>query len=153
MGQSQSLSTQVEIQASPDTVRSVFMDFSRYNQWTNWSIVPTDSGKQPADLKPNDYLKVDIGGGMAFQPLVVENTSDTFQWLGSLPVLFSGKHEFHFSPSNEHPGGTRVVQLENFTGLLAFLMSPGWSMRQSTLDKWDAFFVDLKKEVEKSSTS
>ena len=46
-----------------------------------------------------------------------------------------------------------MVQLENFTGLLAFLMGPGWSMRQSTLEKWDAFFVDLKKEVEKSSTS
>ena len=33
--------------------------------------MPSESGKQPADLRPNDYLKVDIGGGMAFQPLVV----------------------------------------------------------------------------------
>ncbi|KAK4935079.1 hypothetical protein LTR10_023811 [Elasticomyces elasticus] len=150
MGQSQSLSTQVEIQASPDAVRSIFMDFPRYKQWTNWSITPIDSSKTSADLKPNDRLKVDIGGGMAFQPLVMENSPDTFQWLGALPVLFSGKHEFHFSPSNKHPGGTTVVQLENFTGLLAFLMGPGWSMRQSTLDKWDAFFADLKKEVEES---
>jgi hypothetical protein len=45
-----------------------------------------------------------------------------------------------------------VVQAEDFTGLLAFLMAPGWSFRQKTADNWNAFFADLKKEAEQSSS-
>ena len=62
--------------------------------------------------------------------------------------LFTGKHEFFFTPSTKTPGGTTAVQTENFTGLLAFLMAPGWSFRRQTLDNWNAFFADLKKEAE-----
>lgn len=42
-----------------------------------------------------------------------------------------------------------MIQLENFRGPLAFLMSEWLSFRQPTLDNWDLFFADLKKEAEK----
>ncbi|KAH6887625.1 hypothetical protein B0T10DRAFT_490109 [Thelonectria olida] len=150
MGQSQSISAEIEIQASPATVRSVFLDFSRYNQWSQWAVEPTDSGKSPSELKAGDRVKADLKS-MKFQPVVVENTADKFQWEGKLPLIFVGNHEFHFAPSTKHPGGTTFIQLEIFTGLLAFIMGPGWSMRESSLANWHRFNADLKKEVEKSS--
>lgn len=45
-----------------------------------------------------------------------------------------------------------MIQLENFYGLLAFLVGPGWSFRQGILDEWNGFFADLKKEAEKPSS-
>jgi hypothetical protein len=147
-----------------------FFDFPRYKQWCKWTIDPVESGKKASELKPNDGVKVNLDG-MAFSPVVKvsrqslhsanyesypkhvkENSPDCFSWEGSLPGIFTGKHQFHFSPSTKNPGGTTVVQAEDFTGLLAFLMAPGWSFRQKTADNWNAFFADLKKEAEQSSS-
>ncbi|EXJ54017.1 hypothetical protein A1O7_09354 [Cladophialophora yegresii CBS 114405] len=150
MGQSQSLSTEVEIQAPPDAVRATFFDFPRYKQWCKWTIDPVESGKKASELKANERIKVNLDG-MAFSPVVKENSADCFSWEGSLWGVFTGKHQFYFSPSTKNPGGTTAVQVEDFQGPLVFLMAPGWSFRQKTLDNWDAFFEDLKKEAEQSS--
>ena len=151
MGQTQSLSTEIEIQASPATVRSVFLDFPQYKQWSTWTIEPIGTDKKPSELNTEDRVKVDMKGTV-FRPLMMENSTDTFAWEGSLYGLLVGKHEFHFSPSKKNPGGTTMIQIENFRGLLAFMFAPGWSGRESTLKNWNEFFADLKKEVEKSSS-
>ncbi|OCT46217.1 hypothetical protein CLCR_01358 [Cladophialophora carrionii] len=69
MGQSQSLSTEVEIQATPDVVRTIFSDFPRYKEWCKWTIEPVASGKKASDLRTNDRIKVNLDG-MAFSPVV-----------------------------------------------------------------------------------
>ena len=91
MGQSQSLSTDIEIQASPAAVRSVvcgtsrsclngiandlqFMDFPRYKDWTTWTIGLVNSAKNPSELKAEDQLKVNIGK-FAFSPYVMVDSS------------------------------------------------------------------------------
>lgn len=153
MGGAQSISTEVEIQASPATVRSVLKDFASYKQWSSWTIEPIDSsaGKTSSELKPEENrLKVDMKGTV-FRPLVKENSTECFAWEGSLYGLLVGRHEFVWSSSNKTQGGTTMAQKEDFHGVLAFMFAPGWSPRKSTLEGWNAFFRDLKKEAEKRS--
>ncbi|CCF42650.1 hypothetical protein CH063_12591 [Colletotrichum higginsianum] len=152
MGVAQSISAEIEIQAPPAAVRSVFLDFQGYKRWSEkWKLEPTEPGKSPSDLKNGDQIQV-VMGDMKFKPVIKENTSEALHWLGSLPVIFNGLHQFYFQPSQVNPGGTRFVQIENFSGLLAFLMRPGWSFREKTLTGWNQFNEELKKEVEGRST-
>lgn len=75
MGQVQSLSTQTEVAASPETVRSVFLDFQRHKEWHHvYTIKCVDPTIQPANLKPGDKLDVDIKGfpfKFQFQPKII----------------------------------------------------------------------------------
>ncbi|KDN64066.1 putative cytochrome P450 [Colletotrichum sublineola] len=170
MGFSHSVSTEIEIQASPADVRSVFLDFQRYKEWSQgWTLTPTEPGKNPSDLKDGDQIQANMKS-MAFKPVIKvsqgplpptppthfpltpnakENTSEALHWVGSLPGIFTGRHQFYFKPSDVNPGGTRFIQAEDFSGLLAFLMAPGWSFREKTLAGWNEFNADLKKEVER----
>jgi hypothetical protein len=47
-------------------------------------------------------------------------------------------------------GNTTLVQKEDFGGLLAFLVSPGWSMAKQTQANFEDFNVRIKEAVEKS---
>ncbi|TFB01690.1 hypothetical protein CCMA1212_006298 [Trichoderma ghanense] len=137
-----SVSTKIEIAASPAAVRSVFLDFARYTQWQpGWNIQPADASKQPLDLKAGDGLKVNMNGNV-HHPVVV--------WEGSLFGLAKGVHQFHFTPSETNPGNTTFTQGEDFRGLLITLSSPWWNSRKFDLGPWDKFNADLKSEVEKS---
>ncbi|KAL7945704.1 hypothetical protein V8C42DRAFT_42871 [Trichoderma barbatum] len=145
-----SVTTKIEIAAPPAAVRSVFMDFARYDQWQQgWDLQPADSSTQPLDLKPADGLKVKMNG-TAIQLVVMENSADSFQWEGSLLGLMKGVHQFHFTPSEVTPGGTTFIHKEDFRGILITISSPFWSSREFNPTSWDKFNSDLKKEVEKS---
>ncbi|RMJ10072.1 hypothetical protein CDV36_010283 [Fusarium kuroshium] len=148
MGQTQTMIAEIEIQASPETVRSVFLDFSRYKEWNGWKVESSNTLKRPDELQPKEKLKVDLGT-MKFSPALLQNSPDAFEWHGNLWPIFSGKHEFTWQPSSKTPGGTTFRQKEDFTGLLAFLMAPGRSFSKKSLDNWESFNADLKKEVEK----
>jgi hypothetical protein len=79
MGQNQSIFTQIEIAAPPETVRSVvcrylaqsiyktnkweFLDFNRYPEWHRaWSFSTGDLGKEATDLQPGDRFKMNRKG-------------------------------------------------------------------------------------------
>lgn len=98
MGQSQSISADVEIAAPPATVRSVvclqycvsladvaehaqFSDFSRFNQWSQWTFEPVDAGKSMSDLKAGDRVDVNLKS-MKFQPVVMVGVVSYFFSLG-----------------------------------------------------------------------
>jgi hypothetical protein len=66
--------------------------------------------------------------------------------------MLLGTHQFHFSPSQKTPGGTTLVQQEDFTGPLAVLFRPGWSMGTQTQGNFEAFNRDLKAAVEKAAS-
>jgi len=141
--------TQIEIAASPETVRSVFLDWQRYKEWHQaWTFTTHDSTKQPADLKPGDGIKVDLKGTI-INPVIVENSPNSFQWRGSLYGFFVGVHQFHFTPSETAPGNTTLVQKEDFGGPLSFLVRPGWSLAKQTQANFEVFNKDLKAAAEK----
>lgn len=75
------------------------------------------------------------------------------QWRGSVSVLFSGTHYFWFSPSEETPGGTTLVQGEDVGGLLAFLLGPTWIFGRKALENFEALNRDLKLVAEVATRS
>lgn len=80
-----------------------------------------------------------------------DNKPELFAWLGSIPLLFSGRHQFQFEQSKTLPGGTTFTQSEAFTGVASFIMNEGWSAREKTAAAWTKFNEDLKKEAERRS--
>jgi hypothetical protein len=71
-----------------------------------------------------------------------------FQWRGSLWPIFVGDHAWHFKPSAATPGGTTLVQEENFTGLMSFTMKEGSSGEVKTKANFAKFNADIKKKAE-----
>ncbi|KAI1844648.1 hypothetical protein JX266_009104 [Neoarthrinium moseri] len=151
MGQSPSITAEIEIQASPDAVRSVFMDFGRYKEWSQWYFEPVEATKSPTELQEGDRMKIDLGA-MKFEASIVKSPADSFSWDGNFYGLLAGKHEFMFNPSTKHAGGTTFLQKEEFRGVFAFLMAPQLGLSGSTLSNWNQFNADLKKKVESSSS-
>ncbi|KAI5460084.1 hypothetical protein BGZ63DRAFT_455619 [Mariannaea sp. PMI_226] len=146
---SNTLTTEIEIAASPETVRSVFLDFQRYKDWHQTSaIVPSVSDKQAVNLAPGDRIKVDLKGTV-IHPTVVENSPNSFQWRGNLYGLLVGTHQFHFTPSQKTQGATTLVHKEDFSGLLALLFSPGSGMTNQTAGNFESFNKDIKVAAER----
>ncbi|KAH8890623.1 hypothetical protein GQ53DRAFT_650031 [Thozetella sp. PMI_491] len=142
------MSCQIEIQATPERVRSIFLDFARYSEWQDgWAITPETEGRESTELQKGDTLKIAMHG-MSFHSTVAENRPEVFVWEGKLPGLLAGKHFFHFTPSEEHPGGTTFIQTEEFRGFIPWLMKPIWNEKKATSDNWDAFNAALKKAAE-----
>ncbi|KAI9371366.1 hypothetical protein BJX61DRAFT_31167 [Aspergillus egyptiacus] len=169
------ISTTIEIAASPAVVREKFLDFPSLPAYHPpdsafiHSITPTDRTKcnnGPETLQPGDGIECVIGRGkMAFSAVVVENSPRAFGWRGSLPVpgLFTGVHMFRFEGVDAEDedetgegGRTRLVHEESFSGLLAgIMMGEGWlgssawvGMRRETVEGFERFNRDFKAWVE-----
>ncbi|KAF2242712.1 hypothetical protein BU26DRAFT_524277 [Trematosphaeria pertusa] len=78
MGQSQSISTRIEIAASPEAVRSVLLDFQRCAEWTQRYAFSTLNDKQPTDLQSGDRIKVDMKGTVFHPTVVVKHRVNPF---------------------------------------------------------------------------
>ncbi|KAL2826446.1 hypothetical protein BDW59DRAFT_160966 [Aspergillus cavernicola] len=165
------ISTTIEIAASPTTVREKFLDFPSIPKYTPIgfvrAITPADPTKPPASLIPGDNLNCVMGyGKMKFSPVVVENSPAGFGWRGSVPGLFTGVHMFRFEAvsdastgavrgGEEEGGRTKLIHEENFTGLLAGVMGEGYlagmlGMRESSRKGFDGFNEDFKAWVEQA---
>lgn len=108
--------TEIEVAASPETVRSVFFNWAAYPSWNNNFRLTPPEGKLPQDLAKNEYINVEIVGGMKFKPYVTRNEADGFSWLGFGYYIFNGEHQFSWKPSQKTPGHTTLVQKEDFSG-------------------------------------
>ena len=89
---------------------------------------------------------------------ILVNDPQLFKWAGRIPILFSGDHSFHFTPSTTTPGGTTFTQEESFYGALGFLCNDNFvgrrtGFRENTARNWGRFNRDLKSacEVEKGA--
>ncbi|CAH0051128.1 unnamed protein product, partial [Clonostachys solani] len=142
MGRPITVSSQIEIKASPASVRSVFLDFPRYKYWQQgWEITPNRPNETKFNLSIGSRLRVNIHG---------ENSAECFSWEATLPG-FSGKRNFYFSPSKVNPGATTFIQEEHFTGALTHMFG-AWTKKNPQMVFWDLFNAALKKEVETSTT-
>ncbi|KAK2730034.1 activator of hsp90 atpase 1 family protein [Colletotrichum kahawae] len=169
MGVTHSVATEIEIAAPPATVKSVvgvtvfvscyrsvsylyqFLDWHRFDEWTKvWKMSTKGESKKPSELKEGDVVSTNLKG-MAFTLVILENSKELFRWNVSLPYIFSGAHSFYFRASEKTPGGTTMIQTEEFSGLLAFLMKPFWGFKKKTLANWREFDADFKKESERIS--
>ncbi|ORX40179.1 hypothetical protein BD324DRAFT_616684 [Kockovaella imperatae] len=150
------LSAETTINAPPHVVREVFLDFERIPTWHNQrpffeSIQVTGPSRlNGSECQKGDKMAVKIPG-MNFTPTVQENEPENFRWLGSLPYILTGPHDFFFRPD---PSGdankTLFRQEENFTGLLSFMFdNPNSTRGKGTIEGWQRFNEDIKKEAER----
>lgn len=118
------ISTCIEIEAPPEQVWGVLMDFPGHKEWDPLMTALTGQPVPGARLR----VMVALPGRwrMVIRPQVMTCVPDReFSWQGGLPIpgLFDGRHVFRLEPAGE--GKTLLVQEERFTGLLVW---PLWAL-------------------------
>lgn len=115
------LYTEIEIQASKDTIWRVLTDFDQYSKWNPFikSVAGTVEVGQvieitltPPDAKP-----------MTFKPKVLTfQQKSELSWIGHviIPGIFDGEH--HFQLVDLGDGKVKFIQKETFSGILVPFM-------------------------------
>ena len=139
------LRSEIDIDASAERVWDVLTDFSSYPEWN--PFIKSIDGEAREGAKLTVRVEPPGGRGMTFKPTVQSaDAPREFCWLGwlLLPRLFDGEHIFELRATDE--GGTRLVQREEFGGVL---VSPllRW-VRQSTLRGFEEMNLALKARAE-----
>ena len=116
------MSSEIEINASPEQVWQILTDFSAIPEWN--PFMRSAEGELNVGGRLKVYLKASKGMGMSFKPTVlsVEPNRD-LRWIGRLlmPGLMDGEHSFIIEPLEGNR--VRFVQSESFTGVLVPLMA------------------------------
>jgi hypothetical protein len=147
---SKQLRSQVIIDATPERVWRVLIDFGSYSRW-NPFIVSADG-----DAEPDSRLVLrmqPVGSrGMTLRPTVTEATpGHRLRWVGrlGLPGIFDAEHSFTITPRAE--GGVRLTQDERFQGMLVPLMAR--SLDRHTLPAFEAMNAALKHRAEQAAAA
>jgi hypothetical protein len=111
------LVTDITIDASPEKVWDVLTELDTFSEWNPFMI----EARGVVAVGEHLEVKMKLPGGSAtrIRPTVtVVEPGGRFEWLGHLGVrgLFDGRHRFELQKSS---GGTRLIQSEVFTGILA----------------------------------
>ncbi len=142
-----SLHTEIEIDAPPEQVWQVLVDFDAYPEWNPFIV--RVGGKAEVGTKLENRLQPPGGKAMTFKPMVTEVGEErALEWLGRLvlPGVFDGRHRFELHGSN---GGTLFVQSEDFRGVLVPLLKR--SLDQRTKSGFEAMNEALKQRAEARS--
>jgi hypothetical protein len=138
--------TEIEIQAPPDRVWKILMDFERYPEWNPY--IHEIQGDPVKGAK----LRVRLGSAgrndMTFRPVVTKMQPEkTFRWLGHvlLPGLMDGEHNFQIEAIGEN--ATRFIHSENYRGLLV------WIYGRLEPDYGESNFVAMNEALKKRAES
>lgn len=115
------IETGIHIDATPEQVWSVLMDFDRYPQWN--PFIRELAGEAVVAHKLRVRVQPVGGRSMGFEPEVLQvDPSHALRWRGRLFMtgLFDGEHYFLLQPHAQ--GGTWLVHGEHFAGLLVPLL-------------------------------
>lgn len=141
---SATVSTVIDIDADPQAVWDVLVDFPAYPEWNPFM----DSIKGTAEV--GHRLVVHLAGqggrGTTFRPTVLVATpGKELRWIGKLGPggLFDGVHSFVLAASPD--GTTRLVHIERFTGILVALFKGATAKSHAG---FEAFNEALKSRVE-----
>jgi len=138
------LHSEIEIDATPETVWEVLLDFASYPQWNTY--IPSIEGEANEGSQLRVRIEPPVGKGATFKPTVTEvKTGRRFEWLGRLGFkgVFDGRHRFEIEAVS---GGTRLVQSEEFTGVLVPLLAK--SLDRGTVAGFEAMNQALKERAE-----
>ncbi len=139
--------TVIDIDAPPQDVWDVLMDFAKYGEWN--PFVRSLDGAPTV----GEQLVVMLGASgkkpMKVSPIVQEHDAPTrFAWLGSMGFkgVFDGRHQFDLAATET---GTRFHHYEEFSGILAPLVIA--AIRKSTTRGFEEMNQALKLRVESGS--
>jgi len=138
------LKTDIEIDASPETVWAVLTDLDSYADWNPFII--SASGQVEVGEQLINRMQPPGGRAMTIKPTVTEvETASVFEWLGVLGFsgVFDGRHRFEL---HRTATGTRVVHNEYFNGALVRLLRK--SLDTQTKSGFDAMNAALKARAE-----
>jgi len=139
------LETQVEIDARPERVWAVLVDFAAYPRWN--PFVRTIEGQPAVGASLTVQIQPPGGRAMRFRPkLLTFDPGREMRWIGRvlLPGVFDGEHVLRIEPLGE--GRVRFHQNEHFSGLLVPLMRR--SLDGATRQGFVAMNEALKREAE-----
>jgi hypothetical protein len=139
------LHAQVDIQASPERVWEVLTDFAAYPQWN--PFITQASGSARVGERLTNRMQPVGGRPVTFRPTVLEaDPGRRLRWIGRMltPGIFDGEHTFTIQPLGD--GQVRLVQQEQFRGLLAPLMAK--SLDRHTLPGFELMNQALKHRAE-----
>ncbi|KAH3686160.1 hypothetical protein WICPIJ_002869 [Wickerhamomyces pijperi] len=144
---------QHEINATPAQVRSILLDFPKYNSWNHFINDPTiikskANSQDPYDLQTGDVISLNFTlFNMKATPEILKNTEDEFKWLGvgGAKFIFAGAHSFKFESLD---GGKRcrLVHGEEFTGFTVGLYR--WLKGEETEEHFRRISEKIKERAE-----
>jgi hypothetical protein len=111
------ITTQIEIEATPETVWSILLDFPSYPEWN--PFVRSITGVAKVGDRLAILVQPEGGKGMTFRPTVLTVIpNQELRWLGRLllPGIFDGEH--YFKISRLAPRRVKFVHGERFSGVL-----------------------------------
>lgn len=138
------LHTEIEIDATPETVWAILTDLAAYPDWN--PFITSSEGDVVEGGKLVNRLEPPGGRAMTFEPTITEvDQRRVFEWLGRLgvPGVFDGRHRFELVPTGD---GTRLVHTEHFRGVLVPLMKRSLDTR--TVAGFEAMNAALKDRAE-----
>ena len=144
----QEIITQIEIDASAETVWQLLTDFESFPQWN--PFIRRAHGKPEAGERIEVHIQPSGTRGMTFRPKVLKaEPTLELRWLGRLwmPRLFDGEHIFTIEPIAR--GRVRFVQREIFHGLLVPFLKRG--LETDTKRRFEEMNRSLKQRAERST--
>jgi len=111
------LTSEIEIDASPERVWSVLSDFDKFPEWN--PFIRAISGKTERGQRLKVTLHPSGGRMVKMSPTVLAvEPGKQLRWIGHLgfPGLFDGQHIFELKPAGNEK--TTFVQRELFGGIL-----------------------------------
>lgn len=138
------LHTEIEIDATPETVWAILTDLAAYAEWN--PFITSSDGEVVVGARLVNRLEPPGGKPMTFKPTVTEvDEHRTFEWLGRLGVagVFDGRHRFELLPIDD---GTRLVQTEHFRGVLVPFLKK--NLDEHTVAGFKAMNAALKDRAE-----
>ncbi|GAA4663069.1 SRPBCC domain-containing protein [Amycolatopsis dongchuanensis] len=135
------LDTAITIGAPPEAIWAVLTDFARYEEWNPFirrgEGEAVNGSTLTLDIEPPGELR------RTHRPVVLAaEPGRRLVWLGRIPVLLAGRHEFVLEPDG---AGTRLRQREEMRGLLVPFLR---RVLDHTEDGFVAMNHALKRRVE-----
>lgn len=140
------INTQITLQASPEKVWNLLLDFENYPNWN--PFIKSLKGKPQVGNQLEALIEGLNGKDMTFTPTVLAATpNQELRWLGKLWVkgLFDGEHYFKLQANAN--GTTTFTHGENFSGLLVPLFKK--KLLANTQQGFTKMNEQLKEVVER----
>jgi hypothetical protein len=141
------VSTTIDIDASPQAVWDVLVDFPAYPGWN--PFIDSIDGTAEVGRRLTVHLAGQNGAGTTFRPTVLAATpGEELRWIGKLGPgrLFDGEHSFVLTANPD--GTTRLSHSEHFTGILVALFKGATAKSHAG---FEAFNEALKRRVENTA--
>ena len=139
------LTTEISINALPEKVWAILIDFENYHQWN--PFIKSIGGDVEIGKRITVRLEPPDGKGMTFKPEVLTfDANKEFSWIGHLLMtgLFDGEHKFELIDNGN--GTTTFKQSEKFRGILVPLFKK--MLDNNTKKAFNLMNQKLKEVVE-----